>query len=246
MDEDSVGPAIQGLEGYQMHSGIKLEVHLPNPRSRSGSYSSQNAYEKNYQSNFTGPRDFQHRGNNRRSSIRNQSISYRAPSYASGMDGHAQASSKPPEGPSPSRTPLTEGFQAQLQPTQQFPMHIAAEPLKSTLAEMLQHNAAMNRYPNQNQLPLRNIEKYPTAHSKENNRVHGRNIFVNLDNAGEQSRMVMSQGSYNRKENSPKKKGSTKNTPFTSPKKGSFCPQGSDNNQKGNGGKKKKGSKQTS
>ena len=116
--------------------------------------------------------------------------------------------------------------------------------MKSTLAEMLQHNAAMNRYPNQNQLPLRNIENYPTTHSKENNRVHGRNIFVDLDNAGEQTRMVMSQGSHKRKENSPKKKGSTKNTPFASPKKDFFHPRGSDNNQKGNDGKNKnKGSK---
>jgi hypothetical protein len=128
---------------------------------------------------------------------------------------------------------VTEGFQDQLHPTQPFAMNLVAEPLNASFAEMLQHQAAMNRYPNPNRVPLGSIE----------NRGHGRNISVNLDNGAEKNRTVMSQGSYNRKENSPQKKGSAKNTPFTSPKKDCFRPQAA--NQKGNGGKnKKKGNKQ--
>ena len=247
MDEDSVEQAIQGLDGYQMLSGVKLEVHLPNPRSRSGSYSSQNTYEQSYQSNFAGSRDTQHRGNNRRGSLRNPSISYRAPSYTGGTDGQFPALSKSPNGPSRSRTHLTDEFQAQLQPTQSFSLQIAAEPLKSTLAEMLQHNAAMNRYPNQTQLPLNSIKNHLTTHGKENNRTHEREPPININDDNEQTRMVMSQGSYNRKANSPHKKGSAKSTPLTSPKKDILRHQVGDNDQKASGSKnKKKGSKQNS
>ena len=62
----------------------------------------------------------------------------------------------------------------------------------------------------------------------------------------------MSQGSHNRKENSPTKKTPSKNTPLTSPMKDFSRSQGGDNNQKGGSGKKnsnnnnKKGNRQNS
>lgn len=234
MEEASVEPAIEGLHGYEIAPCAILTVNPPNHRSRSGSYSSQNEHEQNYPLNCAGSRDFQHGGFHRRGPSRNQSISYRAPAYAGGMRGHIRGSSNSAEAPNTSQAPLTEGFQAQLQSTQPFQTHIGAEPLNSTVAEVLQHQAAMNRYPNPSYTPLGNIE----------NRNHGRKMSVNLDNSAEQDRMVMSQGSYNKKENSPKKKGSNKNTPFTSPKKDLSRPQAGDNNQKGNGSKNKKGNKQ--
>lgn len=226
-----------------MPSGDRLVVKIPRPRSRSGSYSSQYTHEPNHHHNSIGSRDFQYRGNNHRGSVRNPSISYRAPNY-SGMGDHVQASSNSSDGPSPSRTPLTEGFQAQLQPAQSFPVQHVAAPFNSSLVEVVQHQAAINRFPNHNHTPLSNTENYSNTYNKENSRTHGRN---HSNNGAEQPRVVMSQGSHNRKENSPMKKGSTKSTPFTSPKKDSSRPQGGDNNQKGHGSKnKKKGNKQSS
>jgi hypothetical protein len=227
MDEDSVNAAIMGLRDHVMPSGQRLVVNLPNsnPRSRSQSQSSQySAYEPNYRP--TVPGDFSHRGNSRRYSVRNLSVSSRAPNTPVGSGEHTRDSSKnPSEGPSPVRTPLTEGFQAQLQPAQSLALQQVA--LKSTFAEITQHQAAINRFSNQNQMPLGNIE----------NRTSTRNFS---DSGFDKGSMVMSQGSHNRKENSPTKKGSAKSTPFTSPKKDSSRPQGTGHNQKSKGGKSAK------
>ena len=225
MDEYSVGDAINGLHEHVMPSGQSLLVDIPHSRSRSQSQASQyNAYDPNFRS--TIPRDFNYRGNNRRYSVRIQSISYRAPNISGGSSAHTQASSNnPSEGSSPVRTPLTEGFETQLQPSHPLPIHQAA--LKSSMAEVVQHQAAINRYSNQNQMPLGNIE----------NRMHTKN----LSNSGtEQGGIIMSQGSHNRKENSPMKKGSAKSTPLTSPKNNSSRPPGGGNNQKGKGGRNPK------
>lgn len=206
-----------------MPSGNRLFVNFPNSRPRSQSQSSQYAaYEPGYRS--TAPRDFSYRGNNRRHSVRNQSTSYRAPGISDGLGRNSQASSNPSEGSSPVRTPLTEGFQAQLQPGQ--PCQIT-ERLNSSIVEVVQHQAAINRFSNQNQMPLGNIE----------NRAHARSFS---NSVVDQSRIVMSQGSHNHKENSPMKKSSAKSTPFTSPKKDSSRPQEGGSNQKSNGGKNKK------
>jgi hypothetical protein len=183
-------------------------------------------------------------------------MTWRSPNYTGGMDDLNQPSSYSSDALIHSRAPLSEGFQAQLQSAQPFPMNDFTGPLNSSLAEVMQHQAAINRLPNQNQMPLNNIENLPNTYNKENNRGHSRNFSSGFDNGGEQSRQVMSQGSRNRKENSPKKKDSNKSTPFVSPKKDSHRTQwpentqktsGGDNNQKSYGGKnKKKGNKQNS
>jgi hypothetical protein len=232
LDEISVDAAINGLNDHIMPSGDKLFVGLPHTRPRSDSQASEYpTYGQRYRSNSTVLRDSTYHGNSHRGPIRNQSLSYRAPSFSAGEHNHGPANAS--EASSPTRAPLTEGFQAQLQPDQPFPVQQVAERLNSSMAEVVQHQAAISRFSNQNQIPLSNIE----------NRTHSRNF----SNGGiEQPRLVMSQGSHNRKENSPMTNDSAKSTPFTSPKKDSPRSYGGDIHQKGNGGKnRKKANKQT-
>lgn len=227
--------AIAELDGCKMPDGQILLVNVPRPRDRAGSQSSEYGCEPYHNSDVT--RDNYYRANSRRGSVRYPSISYRESEYSAGDRGSSDVSG-------PSNAPLTVGFQAQLRVGQSLAMQDAAGPLNSSLAEVVQHQVAINRFSNQNQIPLGNIENSSNTYNKEGSGIHGRNF----SNTGvDEPRMLMSQGSYNRKENSPTKKHSTKNTPLTSPKKDSSRPQGGDNNQKGGGGKKnKKGNRRNS
>ena len=222
--ERSVQASIDGLNDHTMPSGEKILVGLPNTRSRSNSQASNySAYAPRGRSNSTIPRDLNYHGNSRRGSVRHNSLSYRMPNL---FGEHCRAPSHPSEGFNPTQIPLRQEFQASLHPAQHFPVHQVAERLSSTMAEVFQHQVAINRYSIQNQTALGNFE----------NRIPNRNCS-NIDT--EQPYKVMSEESHKHKENRPIKKDPGKQASSASPKKVSPQSQVGDH-QKGYGGKNKK------
>ena len=216
MHETSAELAIRRFDGYRLPSGRLLVANYPeNKRGRSNSYSSQSQRDfMNNSSSYPTSRDSDSRPVSRRPSLRN-SVSYRQ------FNGPLKSTASSSMVQSPSRSPLTIGFQSQLRPTQhafetgkvliETVQTIPAKQLQSSISEVLQHQSALNRMGQQ--VPLENIENYSNISKK----------LIKMDHGGFQNNFSLNEpreetsfgtptrqrepryGPYNRKENSPMK-----------------------------------------
>lgn len=137
-------------------------------RDRSGSQSSQ--YYQGQNSNYQvrhNPRNFRKNSISNRAYNRAYNHPYRDGNAVESQDGSPNAHRYQ----SADRSPLTTGFQAQLEVSPPFAVPVSVENLHSSISEILQHQSAMERL-RLAQMPLEPIDNYSGGNRKSNGPQH--------------------------------------------------------------------------